>query len=345
MRINQTVGYRGIKRFFPITLWAILSFALVVACSNNSFKSNSANDAALVGSAASSNVRMVTHLMGETQVPAQPQRVVTLDTSHLANALALGVQPIASTIWYDTREKTGLEPVEPYLHDRTQDLVILGHGFTADQVNLEKVLSLQPDLIMGSQDYKPIYEQLSRMAPTVLYAYANEKDGWKTFVRSSADALGKQQEAEQLLENYNQRVQDLQRQLGARLSTQVSVIHPLREGIRLMYLNFFGGQILQDVGLKRPPEQNKAGPNSQPVSFEWIPEMGGDIIFVISFMDQESLGLVEQLKNHPLWSLLDAVKQNKIYLVDASHWYGDDIIRANLILDDLFKYLVDERDP
>jgi len=339
---RQIIVCRGIKHFFRIILWAIFSLALVVACGNNSFKSNSANDAALVGSAASGNVRMVTHLMGETQVPAQPQRVVTLDTSHLANALALGVQPIASTIWYDTGEKTGLEPVEPYLRDRTQDLAILGHGFTADQVNLEKVLSLQPDLIMGNQDYEPIYEQLSRIAPTVLYAYANEKDGWKNFVRSSADALGKHQEAEQLLADYDQRVQDLRQQLGDRLSTQVSVIHPLTEGVRLMYREFFGGQILQDVGLERPPEQDKVGPNSQPVSFEWIPEMGGDAIFVISFMDKESLDLVEQLKNHPLWSQLEAVKHNKIYPVDAEHWYGDDIIRANLILDDLIKYLVNE---
>lgn len=63
-------------------------------------------------------------------------------------------------------------------------------------------------------------------------------------------------------------------------------------------------------------------------------------------MNGESLELANQLKNHPVWSQLEAVKQDKVYPVDAEHWYGSDIVTANLILDDLlddlFKYLLQE---
>lgn len=68
--------------------------------------------------------------------------------------------------------------------------------------------------------------------------------------------------------------------------------------------------------------------------------MGGDVILVISFRDRDSLKLVEDLKRNPLWSQLEAVKQGKVYPVDAEHWYGSDIVTANLVLDDLFNHLL-----
>lgn len=286
-------------------------------------------------------MRVVKHAMGEANVPAKPQRVVTLDTGHLANALALGIQPVGSTAWYPTEHQSGLSMVEPYLGDQLQELAIVGYSFGADQVNLEKLLTLQPDLIMADSSHKAIYNQLSQIAPTVLYDYPSG-DGWKDFLRSSSAALGKTQEAETLLSDYDQRVQDFRQKMGSRLSTQVSVIHRLPGGTRIMYKEFFGGSVIQDTGLSRPPEQDKADTNSQPVSDEWIPKMGGDVIFSISFQDEESLKLVEQLQNHPLWSQLEAVQQDKVYSVNAEHWYGGDIVKANLVLDDLFKYLLEE---
>lgn len=278
-------------------------------------------------------------MMGETQVPVNPQRVVTLDTGYLANALALGIQPIASTAWYRTEHQTGLDPVEPYLRDRTQNLMILGYGFTANQVSLEKLLLLKPDLILAVIPHKAIYQQLSNIAPTVLYEYP-EGDGWKDFLKMTAEVLGKTQAAETLLQDYQQRVQTFKQTMGDRSANlQVSVINPFREGTRIMYRNFFGGSILQDAGLLRPPEQDKEGFHSAPVSFELIPQMDGDVILSISFEDNDSLKLVEKLQSHPLWSQLEAVKQGKVYPVDAEHWYGGDIITANLVLDDLFDYL------
>ncbi|MEM6424919.1 MAG: ABC transporter substrate-binding protein, partial [Cyanobacteria bacterium P01_D01_bin.128] len=96
----------------------------------------------------------------------------------------------------------------------------------------------------------------------------------------------------------------------------------------------------EDVGLSRPPTQDKEGTNL-PISFELIPQMDGDVIFLISYEDDEA-DVINELKNHPLWSQLDAVKQGNVYPVNGMHWYGWDILKANLILDDLFKYLLEE---
>jgi iron complex transport system substrate-binding protein len=285
--------------------------------------------------------------MGETQVPIKPQRVVTLDTSYLANALALGVQPIGSTAWLRREHQSGFGPVKSYLLDHTQEISILGYGSNAEQVNLEKILILKPDLIMADQAHKAVYPQLSQIAPTVLYQdpYANDNvsEGWKNFLRVTAEVLGKTQSAEVLLDRYEQRTQVFKQKMGDHLSSiQVSVVNPMPEGIRLIYRDTFCGRVISDAGLSRPLEQDRDGYSSSPLSLELISQVDSDVIFLISFADRDNLKLIDWLKNHPLWSHLKAVKQSKVYWVDAEHWYGSDIIAANLILDDLFKYLVAE---
>lgn len=320
-------------------LWAALAFILVSACGTDPSQVetvHSPDAAEQTGTA--DTVRRVKHLMGETQVPVNPQRLITLDTNFLATALALGIQPVGSTAWLDIGGQTMLDPIKPYLDDHAQELTILGYN----EVNLEKVLLVKPDLILGNNNHEAIYEQLSRIAPTVFYDYSGNGVRWKDLTRFAANVLGKSQEAEKLLNDYYQRTQELRQKMGDRASNiQVSVINPESNGVRLMYKGSLGGSVLEDVGLSRPPEQDKEGTNAF-VSFELIPEMDGDVIFVVSFMDEDSLDLVNQLKNHPLWSQLEAVKQDKVYLVDSQHWYGSDIVRVNLILDDLFKYLLEE---
>lgn len=328
-------------------LWAVLAFILVTACGADPSQVGTVHSPDAIQTASSGTVRLVKHMMGETQVPANPQRLITLDPNLLATALVLGIQPVGSSASVDIDGRTGLGPIQPYLDNYAQELTILGYEGV---INLEKVLLVKPDLILGNHHYEAIYEQLSRIAPTVLYDYTENNSRWKDLTKFSAKVLGKSQEAEKLLNDYHQRIQELRKRLGLGVASseenhasniQVSVIRPDLNGVRLIHRNLLAGSILEDVGLSRPPEQDRDGSQSF-VSFEFIPQMDGDVIFVVSNRDKDSLDLVNQLQNHPLWSQLEAVKQDKVYLVDAENWSGTDIVRANLILDDLFEYLLDE---
>lgn len=75
-----------------LLLLEILTIFLVSACSNK----NSPNSA--VGEVRSRflDCRMIQHQIGETCVPANPERVIVLDSSALDAAFALGVKPIGS---------------------------------------------------------------------------------------------------------------------------------------------------------------------------------------------------------------------------------------------------------
>jgi iron complex transport system substrate-binding protein len=281
-------------------------------------------------------MRSVKHAMGKIQVPVNPQRIVALTIGDLANALALGVIPIGAS-W--GTEKSALEPYRPYLHER--EPADLG---SMEEPNLEKILLLKPDLIVGEPMHQRIYNQLSRIAPTVLNDMSYDAWDWKETLRFTGEVLDKAQEAEKLLRDYDRRILELRQKLGNRVSTTtVSIVYLDSSSISFLLKDSLAGMILQDIGLPRPRAQAKRGAYGDiAFSFESILQMDGDVIFLISPEDRDSLNFVKKLKAQPLWSRLEAVQRDKVYSVDVNYWTSWNVIAANLILDDLSKYLLEE---
>ncbi len=51
--------------------------------------------------------------------------------------------------------------------------------------------------------------------------------------------------------------------------------------------------------------------------------------------------IFKQLQLQPLWRQLKAVQQNHVYLIDGSTWGGGNLLAADAVIDDLYKYLVE----
>lgn len=323
-------------RIIRSILWATLTFILVSACGADQAQiSNVRSPSATEQTALSETVRLVKHAMGETQVPTNPQRLVTLHTVYLGNALALRIKPIGTIGWYS--KLTGIAPYEAHLNNLPGEFTLLG---SHDQPNLETMLRLKPDLIIGFDYYEDIYNQLSKIAPTVLFKWEGEPP-WKNSVRELSKVLNRDEEVEQLFNQYNQRTQNLKQEIQKKFThLSVSVVDIDSSSIRFALKNSFLGSILQDIGVSRPPSQDKDGIyENLPVALELIPQMDADVMFITTSQDQGSLAVVKQLKQHPLWLNLEAVKQDRAYQVNPEYWFGDNMIAANLVLDDLFKYL------
>ncbi len=319
---NALFTKRQNYRSLSLLLLFSLTIFIVWACGNNAPKNVEG-----IGSGLQSprvECRVVKHVMGETCVPVNPQRMIVL--GDLDNVLALGVKPVGATyllngnfLSYLSKESGGIEKV----------------GLNG-QPNLEKILLLKPDLILGWSWDEKIYDKLSQIAPTVL---AGGDSTWKEWLNTYAEALGKTKEAEKLLNDYNKRIEVFRQQMGDRLwKTQVSVVDFWADKVRIYMKQSFSGLILNDIGLPRPPEQNK-DKNFENISLEIIPKMEGDVIFLVLGDHKESI--LKQFRSHPLWSQLSAVKQDRVYEVDSDVWIASwGITGANRVLDDLFKYLV-----
>jgi iron complex transport system substrate-binding protein len=275
-------------------------------------------------------------MMGETCVPRQPSRVVALDHTAAGNLLSLGVTPIgvASNL---LPELAGLIPNVPRLGQ-------------SDQINLEALAVLQPDLIIGSHwDMEGTYDKLSAIAPTVAFDMQTTAD-WQRPFRFHGQVLGLEAEAEAVLEQYKRHVEELRIQVSTP-PIQVSLVRVADQSgqIGLYLKNCFGGSILTDLGFARPPSQNEGTPDQPPfakwVSNEVISQADGDVILLFTFGATPAIATaaeaeLERLKTDPLWRSLTAVQQNQVYLVGHYWGAGNSPLAADWVLDDVKQYLL-----
>lgn len=275
--------------------------------------------------------RTVTHAMGGTTIPSPPERVVVLDTGELDNVTALGTIPVGAV----------RAPVEDglldYLQDQTEATQLVG---TIAEPDMEAIARLDPDLILSSKlRHEAIYGQLSQIAPTVF----TETVGvvWKENLRLHAEALGEEQQAAQMLADYEQRADELGERVG---DIAVSMVRFLPDEIRLYQKASFIGTILSDVGLPRPTSQD-AAEFDRVIGPEQVELMDGDVIFYSSYGSADETDQPQVVASQ-LWQNLDAVERGDVHQVPDDYWMlGIGIQAANLVLDDLEKYLLTEQTP
>jgi iron complex transport system substrate-binding protein len=326
-----------IYRYFHFCLFTLLAIVFVSACNrtiSNSVQNPGGNNA--------EDCVVVQHVGGETCVPLQPSRVVALDSISLEYLVALGMQPIGAVL------------SDQYAKPIQQNLEGITDIGTAGEPSLERILTLQPDLIVGGDYYQTIYTQSSQIAPTVLFGFEHSGQ-WKAAFMNLAKMLQKTAIAERVMEDYNARLNEFKQQMGNRLQqTDVSVIRIYPEQINLYLKDSFCGTILQDAGLPRPEAQNLSATEAEQrfgnpiqvsIGKETLDQADGDVMFVWTGentveANQQAQQKLEEFKADPLWRQLNVVQNNQIYQV-PSYWIGSGPIAANAVIDDLFKYLVD----
>jgi iron complex transport system substrate-binding protein len=276
--------------------------------------------------------RMVQHVRGETCIPLNPQRIVTLDFNSFAAVLALDTKPIATWI------TTEIEDEFPYFQGKAEGVEILRSS--SGQINLEKLALLHPDLIIVvSQPFlTKVYKYASQIAPTVVLPWIETKGNWQQHIQDTAKILNKTATGIQLLNYYNQRVKQLKQTIGNN-NREIRTSFAFVAAGRLVITRekSFAGGILHDIGILNPIF-TESGDYDLPLSEELLPKIDSDILFIAP-LRKDDYSVIKKLQQKPLWSKLKAVQQNQVYLVDFSVWRGLNILAAYAMLDDLDKYI------
>lgn len=158
-----------------------------------------------------------------TKVPGQAVRPLTLTADALGDALALGVRPV------------GAVDVPPYLEERARGIPVLPPDDPA------RFADVAPDVILGSKEEQGgDYELLKRIAPTVL----SDGDDWKLTLRLHGEALGRTNDAEELLIDWDNRVARAKRALGGGVSVRL-----VRAGGTPAKPGAVGEMVLADLGV------------------------------------------------------------------------------------------------
>nr|WP_255511261.1 iron-siderophore ABC transporter substrate-binding protein [Zobellella iuensis] len=267
--------------------------------------------------------------MGESCVPEQPRRVAVLDTGELDMALALGVTPIAATTAY----QVGQFPA--YLALETPP-VALG---VMQEPDLERLLRLRPDLILGSRlRHGRLYPLLSGVAPTVFSESVGA--GWAENFRLFARALDREPQAERRLAAIDARCRRIAALHARKGYPTLSLVRSMQTHVRLYLSDSFVGSLLARCGLDRPASQAGVGFARQLASPRHIEALDGDIILLSEYAPEKG-SLVRRWQDSAFWSLLGG----RLYEVDDGYWMlGIGPLAAEKVLMDLER-IIDDYHP
>lgn len=326
---------------FSFTLLTIFILSLLAACGSTEEASTGSTEKEAAKTEDTSYT--VEHAMGTATIPDTPKKVVILTNEGTEALLALGVTPVGAVQswlgdpWYD-HIKADMDGVE-----------VVG---TESEVNLEKIASLKPDLIIGNKlRQEAVYDQLNAIAPTIFSETL--RGDWKENFTLYAKALNLEDKGVEVIKEFDTHVEDLKGKLGDKVNQEVSVVRFMAGMTRIYYTDSFSGVIFEQLGLKRAQHQaelftadNKLGNLAVNVGKEVIPKMDGDIIFYFTYApqgDQAALDTAKEWTNDPLWKNLNAVKSGNVHEVSDAVWNtSGGVISANQMLDELEEIMLNK---
>jgi iron complex transport system substrate-binding protein len=175
----------------PLPVLAALT--LLVGCGATPGAENRGGPAATGGAFPVS----IDHTFGSTTLEERPERVVVLGWSAQDIVYALGVAPVGMPAHPYGGGDDGVLPWNEELYDPERTTLL----DTADGPPLEEIAALRPDVILAPYEgfEESVYQDLTGIAPTVAYPGEPWTTPWKEQTRMVGAALGRTQEAEQLI--------------------------------------------------------------------------------------------------------------------------------------------------
>ncbi|WP_026736233.1 ABC transporter substrate-binding protein [Fischerella sp. PCC 9605] len=315
----------------PFLLMAF-SFLLITACYSPVTQKSDISKKQL----ATSECRVIQHKLGETCVPYKPQRIIALEDAWIVDPLlALGIKPVG-TVTFAKQVNVNFRGLSA---DELAGIEIVGNG---GQPSLEKILRLKPDLILSFND--PFdsnnYKLLSQIAPTVPIDFNRVRHSFKDNLRFIAQLVGREEKAEKILLQYQERIKELQNILADNNleKAKVSIIEYLGgNSFELQRGDIIYFQIFSDLGLDMP--HRPLNPDDSALfNIEVINRYDADILFFVSLNSNK-----EKLLSHwnGILSSLKAVKNKRAYIVDPNLWWVYGPLGVNRLLDELPKYLLE----
>ncbi|MEK3979176.1 iron-hydroxamate ABC transporter substrate-binding protein [Psychrobacillus sp. FSL K6-2836] len=295
------------KLFIPILFLFVL---IVSACGNNETE----NEENTTKTEVESETFTYQSETGPVEVPKDPQRIIALTNG--PNVLALDANIVGIDEWTN---------MNPLFEER------LGGVEIVTEDNLEKIIELEPDLIIAGSYMKNI-DKLNEIAPTVVYTWG--KLDYLTQQIEIGKLLNKEKEAIEWVNDFKERAESTGEAIRAKIGEDATV-SVIESGDKEFYVfgnNYARGTeiLYQAMNLKMPNKVQELALESGIYTFssEMLPEFAGDYVILSknpdvdnSFMDTE------------LWKNIPAVKDNHIYEINTKASTYSDPITLDYLLE------------
>jgi iron complex transport system substrate-binding protein len=267
----------------------------------------------------SAGPKVIEHVYGTTEVPADPQRIVALSEEFLlADLLAFGVSPIASNS-NDTSGFLGLDPAA------TEGIEVIPSA----EFNLEALAALRPDLILAYPDYIDLvgYDLLDAVAPTV--AIGTSESDWRDQLRKTAAVFGLENDAEARIAAIDAELDDVRSVLdGQEMSVASVAPGPFIRAFTDERTQLT--EIMAELGVVFVPGGGDTDDNGRiEVSLEQLGVLSAPVLVLLqsSFVEGVDQALAD-VEASPLWATLPAVQDGTVVELDQLSYFGADGVAA-----------------
>lgn len=269
----------------------------------------------------------VSHLYGETEIAAAPQRIVTVSWVNADSLLALDIVPVgmpkvewggnsnASTDWIDTKlEELGASWGSENAPSTYSEV---------DGLNVDEMAALTPDLILAA--YSGItqdeYEQLTKIAPTIGPLAPNYTAGWDEVLSAVGAATGRSEDAEQVLAEVNG-------QLGAVGEENPAVAEATfitgTLGLADNAISVYTGadtrpRFFTALGMTQAEVITENTEDDSTFFFEWSAERADELVSDIFYTWASAGDTVESFQENELFAQIPAVASGALVLTAEDH--------------------------
>lgn len=280
---------------------------------------------------------VVSHAAGRTEVPTEIGRLVALDQPAALNAIALGVEPAVVYAGFQS---------QPALDEILASYDITPEPLSLASPSFEAVAGARPDLVLGSGHPGTIasYDTYSEIAPTVVVPFAAD---WRRQLDVTAQALGRGEDADRLVAQVDQRIDELRAAFAERgvAGTTVSVVGSIRDQPFAFPRSGLAGRLLDDLGLARPAAQDvdvAADQGFVLFSPERLTEHDADVLVTVA---DAAYDTDQVITTSPLYDGLHAVRADRVFRASADMWLGALPFAAVWIVEDLATILLHDDQP
>lgn len=272
------------------------------------------------------------------EVPYDPKRIAVLDMASLdiLNCLGAGDRIVGMA-------STSLDYLQDYAEK--EEIAALG---TIKEADMEAVMACEPEVILIGGRLASVYDELSQIAP-VIYLAVDTEIGVVESVRNNAAAIaslfGKEEEVEDLMEGFDQRIQTLAEFASGKtaivgMCTSGSFNILGKDGRCSIISNEIG---FDNVGIDSETDTSTHGNEA---SFEFVVEKNPEYMFVLdrdAAIHREGAELAQEIVENELITDLDVYqKGNIVYLAHPAVWYTAEggIEALDIMLQDLESQLL-----
>ena len=254
-------------------------------------------------SSSSATTKELTYNGQTYTVPKDPQKIAVLSNSILSMLYAVDGKAISRVSTTD--------PLPPEI----EALPVLGQ--TAN-INMEQLLGLNPDLVLGLENQHKKYEsQLqSSKIPTVLINYDGIKDN-VPLIKFLGALTNHEDKATTLANTYESNVNKVKDSVKAQQPARVAVLRATGKGVTAETDAAITASMVKDLDMTNVVSTHldkTTTDKTVPYSLETLAADDPDIIFVVTMGKEEEItkAMKKAMTDNPAWANLKAVQNNRV---------------------------------